>query len=58
MNRQTTLALVLIAVLAIVFIFNRGTVSVNLLLVEFSTLKALVFLGFTAMGTLIGLLLK
>jgi uncharacterized integral membrane protein len=58
MNRQTTTALVLIAFLAVTFIFNRGSVSVNLLIVEFSTLKSLAFLGFTAIGTLIGMLLK
>lgn len=58
MNRSTIYALVIIAVLMVVFIFNRGKVDVNLVLVQFSGLKSLVFMGFTAMGVLVGVLLK
>ena len=58
MNRNTTIALVIIALLAILFIVNRGRTDVNLLVVEFSMLKSLVFLGFTGAGVAIGLLLK
>ena len=58
MNRNTTIALVLIALLAVLFIVNRGRTDIDLLVVEFSMLKSLVFLGFTGAGVAIGLLLK
>lgn len=58
MNKQTIYALILIALLMIVFIFNRGSVDVNLLVTHVSALKSLVLLGFTAVGVLIGILLK
>ncbi len=41
-----------------VFIVNGGKTEVNLLVKEFTILKPLVFLGFTAAGVLIGVLLK
>jgi len=58
MNRNTTIALVLIALLAVLFIVNRGRTDVDLIVVEFSMLKSLVFLAFTGTGVAIGLLLK
>jgi uncharacterized integral membrane protein len=58
MNRNTIYALVIIALLMVVFIFNKGSVDVNLVAVRFSALKSLVFLGFTAVGVLVGVLLK
>ena len=58
MNRNSIVALILIALLILLFIFNRGTVDVHLLVGEVKTLKALVFLAFSAVGVAIGLLLK
>ena len=58
MPRNTMYALVLIAVLVVVFLFNRGRADVNLVVTEFSMMKSLAFLMFTALGVLIGVLLK
>ena len=58
MSKNTIYALLLIALLSIVFVLNRGKVDVNFIVVQFSVLKSLVFLAFTAMGVLIGVLLK
>ena len=58
MNKNTIYALILIALLVILFVLNRGRVDVNFIVVKFSVLKSLAFLAFTAMGVLIGVLLK
>lgn len=58
MSKNTIYALILIALLSIIFVLNRGRVDVNFIVVKFSVLKSLVFLSFTAMGVLIGVLLK
>ncbi len=48
----------MIALCVIVLIFNRGTVSVNLLICDISALKSLAFLAFIGIGVTIGVLLK
>ena len=58
MSKNTIYALILIALLVIVFVLNRGKVDVNIIVVKFSVLKSLAFLAFTAMGVLVGVLLK
>ena len=58
MPRKSIYALILIAVLVVVFLFNRGHVDVNLVVEEFSMMKSLAFLLFTSLGVLIGVLLK
>ena len=58
MQRNLVIALVLIAFLVLLFIFNRGTVEVHLLVTEVKTLKTLVFLAFSAVGVIVGVLLK
>lgn len=58
MSKKVLYALIIIALLIIVLIFNRGNASVNLLVGEVTTLKSLVFLAFTSLGVLIGILLK
>jgi uncharacterized integral membrane protein len=58
MKKQSIYALILIALLMVVFIVNRGKTDVNLLVTQVSALKSLVFLGFTAVGVVIGILLK
>lgn len=58
MNRQSVYALGIVAVLMVLFIFNRDMVEVDLVVIQFKALSALVFMGFTAVGVLIGVLLK
>ena len=58
MTKNTVYALILIAGLVVVFVLNRGRVDVDLVVMEFSMMKSLVFLFFTGLGVLIGVLLK
>jgi hypothetical protein len=58
MNKRLIAALVLIGVAVIVMVLNRGSVEVNLIVTQVGGLKSLVFLGFTALGVVIGALLK
>jgi uncharacterized integral membrane protein len=58
-SKTLIIALVLLMLTVIVMLFNaRGSVDVNLLIKTWSFSKAMVFLGFTSMGVVIGLLLK
>ena len=58
MSKKQIFALVLIGLCAIIFILNRGSVSVHLLVTQINAMKSLVFLAFTAIGVAIGVLLK
>jgi len=58
MTKQVIWALVIIAVVVLVLIFNRGNVDVDLIVTKISALKSLVFLGFVGIGVAIGILLK
>lgn len=58
MNKRVLWALILIGLVVLVLIFNGGKISVDLLLVEVSTLKSLILLGFVGIGVIIGVLLK
>lgn len=58
MNRNTIWALVILAVVVVILIVNRGSVSVDLLLTTITLQKSFAFLGFTAVGVLVGVLLK
>ena len=58
MSKKQIFALVLIGLCAIVFIVNRGNVSVHVLVTQINAMKSLVFLAFTAIGVAIGVLLK
>jgi hypothetical protein len=58
MNKKVLYALLIIALLVIVLIFNRGTVNINLLVDDVTPLKSLAFLAFTGIGVAIGVLLK
>lgn len=58
MSKKQVIALVLIGLCAIIFILNRGSVSVQLLITQINAMKSLVFLAFTAIGVVIGVLLK
>lgn len=58
MNKNAVTALVLIALVVVVLIMTRGDTSVNLIVTKISASTSFVLLGFTGIGTLIGLLLK
>jgi len=58
MNTSRLIALILLALLIVVLLFNSGHTSLNLLVYELSGMKALIFLGFTAVGVVVGVLLK
>ena len=58
MSKSRLIALVMIALLAVLFIFNSGTVDVNLLVGKVEILRSLAFLSFTIVGVAIGIMLK
>lgn len=58
MTKKLLLALILIGLTVLVLVFNNESVSVNLLVSEIKGHKALVFFAFTAVGVVIGVLLK
>lgn len=58
MNKNIVSALVLIVLVVLVLLMTKGSTSFRLLFFDVSAAKSLVFLGFTGVGTLIGLLLK
>ena len=58
MDRNKIFALVLIVLAVIIFIINRRAVEVNILLTTIRSIQSFVFLGFTALGVVIGVLLK
>ena len=62
MGKKTLYALLLMGLLAILLIANtRGLsprVDLDLVFTEVKMVKSLVFLGFTALGVVIGVLLK
>jgi len=58
MSKKLLWALVIMALSVIVLIFNRGSVSVDLLFAQVSALKSIVFLVFMGIGVAIGVLLK
>ena len=58
MTKKLLWALILICVCVIVIVMNRGSMSLNLVVTKVSAIESFVFLGFTAAGVAIGLLLK
>lgn len=58
MDRNKIIALVLIVLAVIVFIVNRKGIEVNVLVTTIKSIQSFVFLGFTALGVVIGVLLK
>ncbi|MBU0677700.1 MAG: hypothetical protein KJ626_06255 [Verrucomicrobia bacterium] len=59
MNKRLLYALILIGLSVVVLLFNRGSVDVNLVLTTIKSVKtSLAFLGFMAVGVVIGTLLK
>lgn len=57
MTRKLLTALILIGLTVLVLVLNRGSVSVDLGFTSVSGMKSLVFLCFTALGVVIGVLI-
>ena len=58
MSKKMIVALVLMVLAVIIFIVNRDRTTVDLLVTTVNQAKSFVFLGFTALGVVIGVLLK
>ena len=58
MSKGKVVALCILGLLMIVLLFNKGHDSINLLVMTVDPLKSLAFLSFTAVGVIIGILLK
>ena len=58
MNKGLLCALVILALVVLVLLFQKGNVDVNLLFTKVDGLKSLVFLVFTGIGVTIGVLVK
>lgn len=58
MNKGVLWAMLILVVAILILIFNKGSVSVNLLVCDISAMKSIVFLGFISIGVAIGLLIK
>ncbi len=59
MNRKQMYALLLIAAVVLVLIFNgRGDVKIDLVFGSITIFKSLAFMVFTTIGVVIGLLLR
>ena len=59
MNKKVLYALLILALTVIVLLLNTGSkVSISLRFAEISAMKALVFLFFTTIGVIVGVLLK
>ncbi len=58
MSKKMIWALVMLALVVVVVVLNRGNTDVYMLFDTISGMKSLVYLGFTAWGVVIGLLLK
>ena len=58
MNKSQIFALVLIGLTVVVLLMTRGSASVNLVFATISRTASFVYLGFVAVGVVIGMLLK
>jgi len=58
MSKGLLWALLILVIVILVLIFNRGSVSVNLLVCDISAMKSIVFLAFVSVGVVIGVLIK
>ena len=58
MNKRVGWALAIIAALIIILIFNKGRMDINLIVTQVTLLKSLGLFLFTAVGVVIGLLLR
>ena len=58
MSKRMLWALLLIGLTVVVLLFNTDTITLDLLVTKIRTSAALIYLGFTAAGVAIGLLLR
>jgi uncharacterized integral membrane protein len=58
MSKKMIWGLVLIAALVVVLVISRGSAEVNLVFYKLKAACSLVYLGFAALGVVIGILLK
>lgn len=62
MNKKVIYALLILGVTALLLVFNSmgsgRNVTVDLVFTAFTAVKSLVFLGFIAIGVIIGVLIK
>jgi len=58
MRRSLLWALLLIGLVILVLLYNQGHLTLNLVFTEIRAPRAVVLLGFTAVGVLIGILLR
>lgn len=58
MSRNLLYALILIGLVVVVLILTKGSTSVNLVVTEVKASTSMVLLGSTAVGVIIGTLLK
>jgi len=58
LSKHLLIALMLIGVTVVVLLFNTNTITLELLVTSIRTSAALIYLGFTAAGVAIGLLLR
>ena len=58
MTRKVLWALILIFLVVVVLIFNTDKGSVNLILGKIKTVNSIIYLCFTGIGVIIGVLLK
>jgi hypothetical protein len=58
MSKGRVVALLIVAVLIVVFLFTKGNVDVNVLFRTITPRASLAFLSFTAIGVVVGILLK
>lgn len=58
MSRRLITALVLIGLCTVLYIFNTQSIKVDFGFTRISGMAAFIFMGFTAVGVIIGALLK
>jgi hypothetical protein len=58
MSKGRVAALLIVALLIVVLIFNKGDVNINVLFTTIAPLKSMAFLSFAAIGVIVGILLK
>lgn len=58
MKKGLIWALLILVLCVVILIFNGGRVDLNLVVTKVSWMKSLVFLGWMAVGVIVGVLLK
>ena len=58
MTRKLLVALILIGLTVVLIVMQKGSMDLNLLVTKVEWLTSLTLLGFTAVGVVIGILIK